>query len=218
MSCASASSATVYKWVDDNGVVHYSDQPNPKAQKLEIAGAQTYGAQAASRRQPPRADRAARRSDAAPVCAIDTPAAGQVFLDTYSITGHVTLAHLGEGSQATLRWTARIFPACCSRDGSFALSQVERGDHTLTLQVTNDRGEVTCQANAVTFSIRQRAGGAAGGAGHTCRVRRLRPRRPGTGRRASLSGPAARPRLRGAPWLLSIPCPHRCRISTPRIC
>ncbi len=45
-ACTSASAATVYKWVDDNGVTHFSDQPNPKAQKLEMAGAQTYGAAA----------------------------------------------------------------------------------------------------------------------------------------------------------------------------
>src|SRR5580658_4196629 len=51
---ASASSATVYKWVDDNGVTHFSDQPNPKAQKLEITGAQTYDSQSATVAAPPR--------------------------------------------------------------------------------------------------------------------------------------------------------------------
>ena len=41
--CAvAAASTTVYKWVDENGVVHYSDQPHPNAQKLQIEGVQTY--------------------------------------------------------------------------------------------------------------------------------------------------------------------------------
>src|SRR5579883_3116171 len=35
---------TVYRWVDAQGVVHYSDQPHPNAQKLEISGAQTFSA------------------------------------------------------------------------------------------------------------------------------------------------------------------------------
>jgi hypothetical protein len=154
--CASAWSATVYKWVDDSGVTHYSDQPNPKAEKLQISGAQTYGSQAAA--VAPAAPTApAGPMAATPVCVIDTPGAGQVFLDTFSITGHVTLAHVGgEGSQTTLRMDGQDISGLLGPDGSFALSQVDRGDHSLTLQVTNARGDVTCQANAVTFSIRQR--------------------------------------------------------------
>ena len=155
--CASAWSATVYKWVDENGVTHFSDQPNPKAEKLTISGAQTYGAQAAAVAAPaPTA--AAARPVSSPVCVIDTPAPGQVFLDTFSITGHVTLAHAGaEGEQATLRMDGQDISALLGPNGSFAVSQVERGDHTLTLQVNNAQGEVSCQANAVTFSIRQRS-------------------------------------------------------------
>ena len=42
MACAAAMSATVYKWVDENGVIHYSDQPHPGAQKMQIEPAQTY--------------------------------------------------------------------------------------------------------------------------------------------------------------------------------
>jgi hypothetical protein len=153
--CASASSATVYKWVDDNGVTHYSDQPNPKAQKLQIADAQTYGAQTAV--TGPAGAAAPLSSAAKPVCIIDSPGAGQVFLDTYSITGHVTLSHsAADGSQTTLRMDGQDISGLLGADGSFALSQVDRGEHSLTLQVTNARGDVTCQGNAVTFSIRQR--------------------------------------------------------------
>lgn len=154
--CASAWSATVYKWVDDNGVIHYSDQPNPKAEKLQISDAQTYGSQAAAVAS--RAPAGTPTSSAAtPVCVIDTPGAGQVYLDTFSITGHVTLAHVGgDGSQTTLRMDGQDISGLLGPDGSFVLSQVDRGDHSLTVQVTNARGEVTCQGNTVTFSIRQR--------------------------------------------------------------
>ena len=154
--CASAWSATVYKWVDDNGVTHFSDQPNPKAEKLQISSAQTYQSQAAGVTAPAPTGTAAPTA-AAPLCVIDAPGGGQVFLDTFSITGHVTLAHLGEGSQTTLRMDGQDISGLLGTDGSFAVSQVERGDHSLTLQVTNARGEVTCQANAVTFSVRQRS-------------------------------------------------------------
>src|ERR1700727_286974 len=90
-ACASLAAATVKKWVDDNGVTHYSDQPNPKAQELEIGDAQTYGSKAAPLAVP--AASAEAPTAATSVCMIDSPAVGQVFLDTYSISGHVTLAH-----------------------------------------------------------------------------------------------------------------------------
>jgi hypothetical protein len=154
--CASAWSATVYKWVDDEGVVHYSDQPNPKAQKLQISGAQTYGAQAAAVTVPAAANRTA--AGAPPTCIIDSPGAGQVFLDVFSITGHVTLAHVAsDNSEVSLRLDGQDISGLLGTDGSFAISQIDRGDHTLSLQVTDARGQVSCQANAVIFSVRQRS-------------------------------------------------------------
>ena len=39
-----ALAGTVYKWVDQNGVVHYSDQPHANAQKIQVQQAQTYKA------------------------------------------------------------------------------------------------------------------------------------------------------------------------------
>ena len=42
LACSLALAATVYKWVDENGVVHYSDQPHPNAQKVQLKAAQTY--------------------------------------------------------------------------------------------------------------------------------------------------------------------------------
>ena len=33
LACTAAVAATVYKWVDENGVVHFSDQPHENAEK-----------------------------------------------------------------------------------------------------------------------------------------------------------------------------------------
>jgi hypothetical protein len=181
VASASAWSATVYKWVDDQGVTHFSDQPNPRAEKLTIAGAQSYGAQAAAVAAPPTA--AAARPAAPPVCLIDTPASGQVFLDAFSISGHVTLARVGDGSQSTLRLDGEDISALLGPSGSFSVSQVGRGDHTLTLQVTDARGEVTCEASAVTFSLRQRS--AVGPGVPTAPGTPTVPMAPGVGRHSS---------------------------------
>jgi Domain of unknown function (DUF4124) len=177
-ACTGAGAATVYKWVDDNGVVHFSDQPNPKAQKIEVAGAQTYGAPASAAAPPPVA--APAPVTAPPVCVIDTPAAGQVFLNTSSITGHVTLAHTGPaGSQTMLRLDGLDISQLLGPTGSFALSQLERGEHTLTLQVTDDQGEISCQGAAVAFTIRQQS--AAGNTVPTAPTAPGAPKAPGVG-------------------------------------
>jgi hypothetical protein len=155
VASAAAYSATVYKWVDANGVTHYSDQPHPGAEKLEISGAQTYASQAAAVAAPPAT---AQPAVAAPaVCAIDSPASGQVLIDTYALTGHVSLGRPAGGEQPMLRLDGQDISGLLGPDGDFTISQVDRGDHTLTLQVNNAQGEVSCQASAVTFSIRQRS-------------------------------------------------------------
>ena len=156
VASASVSAATVYKWVDDNGVTHYSDQPHPGAQKLDISGAQTYESQDAAVAAPPATT--ARPAAAGPAtCAIDSPASGQVLIDTYSLTGHVSLGRPADGEQPMLRLDGQDISALLGADGGFTVSQIDRGDHTLTLQVNNAQGDVSCQASAVTFSIRQRS-------------------------------------------------------------
>jgi hypothetical protein len=156
-ACASAAAATVYKWVDDNGVTHYSDQPNPKAQKLEIADAQTYGSKAATLAAPAASAPPPTASPA--VCMIDSPGVGQVFLDTFAVSGHVTLAHVGDNSLPTLRLDGQDITSQLQPNGTFTLPQVDRGDHTLTLEVSLAQGGAACQGNAVTFSVRQRSAG-----------------------------------------------------------
>ncbi len=155
------------QWVDDSGVVHYSDQPNPKAQKLTISGAQTYGAKDAAVSAPPPSSSPAARTAGIAVCAIDTPSPGQVYLDTYSLSGHVTLANMANGSEVALRMDGQDISPLIEQNGTFQLEQVERGEHSLTLQVTDDHGNVTCQANAVTFAIRQRTASGGGNSGTT---------------------------------------------------
>jgi len=43
-ACTVATAATVYKWVDENGVTHFSDQPHENAQKVELKAPQTFSA------------------------------------------------------------------------------------------------------------------------------------------------------------------------------
>ena len=40
--CSVPLAATVYRWVDDDGVVPYSDQPHPNAEKMQVNAAESY--------------------------------------------------------------------------------------------------------------------------------------------------------------------------------
>ncbi len=90
--CATAladnGTTTVYKWVDAQGVVHYSDQPHPNAQKLEVRGAQTFSAlpvlPSSSSAAPAEAQPAGPAYDN---CAITQPADQQMLMNVYNTIG-----------------------------------------------------------------------------------------------------------------------------------
>jgi hypothetical protein len=62
---AVAQTTTTYRWVDAQGVVHYSDTPHPGAQVIQLPSAQTYRAppppSAASKAAPAPVIRSRRR-------------------------------------------------------------------------------------------------------------------------------------------------------------
>src|SRR5215470_9913340 len=87
LACPLVLAATVYKWVDETGVVHYSDQPHPNAEKVHVEAAQTYKAGAI----PAAAQPAATAAPSQPVhayqgCAIAQPADDQSFSNVDSLT------------------------------------------------------------------------------------------------------------------------------------
>src|SRR5688572_24922204 len=88
----SALSTTVYKWVDENGVTHYSDQPHPGATKLEVGAVQTYSAPAAPRPAP--AASARPRAQDGPIyaaCELSQPTNDQVYFNVSTVTARLRL-------------------------------------------------------------------------------------------------------------------------------
>ena len=152
-----ASAATVYKWVDEHGVTHYSDQPQPGASKVQVEGVQTYatGAQAPqSASAAPPAPGAAQPPPSSD-CAIESPVADETFMNAYSVTGHLRIVpRLEPGERATVVLDGT--PATnTDAGGSFTLAQIERGTHTLSAQVETSSGQVRCRAPTVTFHVQQ---------------------------------------------------------------
>jgi len=152
----SAPAATVYKWVDENGVTHYSDQPHAGAQKLEVDSAQTYSA-------PPPANAAAApgkaKTQEGPLyktCELYRPTNDEVFFSVSAVTAKLRVdPELRVGDKATIALDGKRLTDIQFAAGEFNVSPVYRGTHSMLAVVEDLAGNVVCQTPSVTFHIRQ---------------------------------------------------------------
>ncbi|HET9388775.1 MAG TPA: DUF4124 domain-containing protein [Steroidobacteraceae bacterium] len=150
-----AAATTVYKWVDDNGVVHYSDQPHENAQKVQLKAPQTYSA--------PKIDedvssptRPAQPGPAYKSCQISQPTNDQMFTNTATVTAGVNLQPAARpGDQLVVTLDGQRVPGVPPEGGPFTISPVDRGTHSLQAIVQDSRGQAVCQSQSVTFHVRQ---------------------------------------------------------------
>jgi len=157
LACSVAFATTIYKWVDDNGVIHYSDQPHPNAQKLQVEGVQTYSSKAASVRAPADSD-----SGSAPApnpykgCAIAQPLDQQNLPNAQSVFIRVAADPVPRGGD-------RIY---ITMDGQglnsgnptglgFNVTPIDRGAHSVSAQIRSADGTILCQTPSVTFYVQQ---------------------------------------------------------------
>lgn len=158
LACSLALAATVYKWVDENGVVHYSDQPHPNAQKVQLKAAQTYKDPSPRGAFAPAAAPSAP-ANAAPVyrgCAIAQPPDNQDFSNINALSVIVqTDPPLRPGDQIFLTLDGQALNEGRPTGTQFNLSPVDRGTHTLQAAVRDGDGALTCQTPVVTFNVHQ---------------------------------------------------------------
>lgn len=149
--------AAVYKWVDEQGNVVYSDQPRPGAEQVKVPPVSTYPAPPL----PPRT--AGADAPKAPAPAYTQVSIVQPSHDSTvrNNAGVVVISALLEpplrsdlGHQIVL-----------SMDGepvgepgpttAIQLSNVDRGTHTLQVSVVDDAGEVLASSEPSTFHMRR---------------------------------------------------------------
>lgn len=155
---STAQAAPVYRWVDENGQVNYSDRPGPGAVMIELStGAPSL--------------------DAGP----STPTGQQRSMEpqTPAVAAYDTLAVLQPASRETLWGTAGrveiavgIFPDLQPRhslalylDGAlaelgihttgFAIEDVPRGEHTVQAVVLDEADRELLRSAPVTFFVQQ---------------------------------------------------------------
>jgi hypothetical protein len=155
--CATAladnGTTTVYKWVDAQGVVHYSDQPHPNAQKLEVRGAQTFSSMPLP--ASPTSSTPVENQPSGPAydsCSIAQPTDQQMLMNVYSTTAVVqTSPPLRSGDQVHLFVDGKQIQGSST---SFSFP-VFRGQHSVQAVIEDSTGQIVCETSTVTFFVHQ---------------------------------------------------------------
>lgn len=152
-----AMAATVYKWVDENGVVHFSDQPHENAAKVELKAPQTYSAP----KTPAGPPQPARNPPAKPgpvyqSCLITEPVNDQMFMNTTTVTAGVAVKPaVLPGDSAVVTLDGQKVPGVPANGGQFTISPIDRGTHSMQMTVVDSSGKTVCSSPAVTFHVQQ---------------------------------------------------------------
>jgi hypothetical protein len=153
--------ATVYKWVDDSGVTHFSDQPHPNAEKVQLKAPQTYSA---PKPAPSPASAPAPASSSAPAspqavyrsCVISEPTDDQMFMNTSTVTAGVAVQPaVRSGDQVVVTLDGQRVPGVPADGGAFTISPIDRGTHSIQVVVQDGNGKPVCQSPTVTFHVHQ---------------------------------------------------------------
>jgi hypothetical protein len=149
-------SQTVWKWVDEQGVTHYSDRPVPGATKVEISSSNRSEAQKTDVRgsyTPPPVPDQPQYQD----FEISQPSEGQVFINTggqVSVSIQLNPA-LAAGDTLALYLDGRLVEGFSENATEYALTDVPRGQHSVLARITDERGREIKTTDAVHFTVRQ---------------------------------------------------------------
>lgn len=152
--------AATYRWVDENGVVHYSDRPQENAEEIDLGRAQGYQPPARARsisRDAPAARESTASAPAYESLRVVRPAEQSTYRNiggqlpvTLSLTPALKPGHrlrVYFDGQPIANWPERLL--------SFTLTDVYRGEHNLRAEVIGVDGEVLVASDPVTFFVHQ---------------------------------------------------------------
>jgi uncharacterized protein DUF4124 len=147
--------ATVYRWVDADGVVHFSDQPHQGATEIQVQEPQTYSAPKATA-APNTPARARDMNFHYTNCSVSSPAAETTIGDAESMSVSVSLSPGPRPSDhISLFYDGAAVPGSGGTSTGYTISPLDRGAHTLSVSVTDASGAILCQSPAVNVYVRQ---------------------------------------------------------------
>jgi hypothetical protein len=170
LTYAVASSAEVYKTVDEDGNVIYTDQrPSPDAEPMDLPGLSVISAQRPQAGSPGARQAAEKPGEDGDVTmslgdlkrgyrdfAIVSPIQDQVFTgmaDMSFVAAWSTRNRLRNGMNVTVYFDGRKFPP--TTEPTVGLGRLDRGTYELYAVLTDDRNRRIATAESVTFHVRR---------------------------------------------------------------
>ena len=158
--CAGA--ADIWRWRDANGVVHYSDNYRPGAERVAVNVPTPSGdaPQAEASASIPQANPDEAASNAPPVryssCVIQAPVHDEVFFGVQPVEVSVGIEPgLQQGHQVRVLYDGTPLASWPAQSTRFTIAEVFRGSHTLAVRVLDGNGRTVCAGSAITFHLRQ---------------------------------------------------------------
>jgi hypothetical protein len=146
-----APAAVVYKWVDADGVVHFSDQPVPGAEKIFTSGGSSRGILSQPAPSVGGQDKPKPPSKVAQHVAITSPAPDQTFTGGEQVSASLSAEPALAPSQ-TVAWTLNGAPV--GQDSTdISLPDLARGTYTLAATVSDPVSGQSISADPVTFNV-----------------------------------------------------------------
>lgn len=149
--------AVIYKWTDAQGVVHYSDQPVPGAQKIYTTSPVAAGSGAPSNATAPTpANPGTTAKQGYSIVAVTAPAAEQSFFGDEPIGVALALdPNLKPGDTVTWHLNGQQLADQAPGTTQFTLPHLDRGTYAIAATVTDSQSGVTQSSPSVTFYVRQ---------------------------------------------------------------
>jgi hypothetical protein len=152
--------AVVYKWTDSDGVVHFSDQPVPGAEKIYTATSASAGAGAAARPnadpQNPTPKKSTSEALSYSQFALTSPSADQTFFGDELIGVHLTLEPGLKADQAiTWHLNGRQLDDQGPTTTQFALPHLDRGTYVIAATITDQKTGESMSTESINFFVRQ---------------------------------------------------------------
>jgi len=157
LAAFAAQAAVVYKWTDSDGVVHFSDQPVPGAQKIYTGTSNTVESVPTGQNgsSPSDTERKSGALDYAEF-AIASPSPEQTFFGDNPINASLALSpSLKAGQIVTWHLNGAEVGDQGSSSTAITLPHLDRGTYSVGATVTDPETGESRSTNEVTFYVRQ---------------------------------------------------------------
>lgn len=147
------SAATVWKWRDANGVIHFSDQPVAGAERVEISNPSVIRFDTPSSST---STTAASRSAATQYdVRITSPANEETFPNAFQVSvGIGVTPGLAQGDGLVLYVDGQRVDMS-PQATSYTINEISRGEHTVAAAVVNAQGSELRRSDSVRFYVTQ---------------------------------------------------------------